>query len=294
MADTPNNPAARLLALVQAAQRLSHGQSVREVWSTVFEIDVHDTSTLLRRLASLRELPDEAAAAVRTLPGKDHEHALRWKGRIDSMVNALASNIDAQWHGAVTMLDDVTMYSLDGCARELSLSRPEPSLDPAEVVDLHRLVRELIEEVLNGALEPEMKSFLLEHLRAADEALQEYRLWGVQSVEKALAKMAGRAMSQQPVAKRAAETAEGKRFTAVLKRLAKGASEGVRTAAAVIDLYTFSVTGQLPLPIVQQLLAGPAAIEAECVEVLAESVGPGSAAGPSDVVDGDISGSDTH
>jgi hypothetical protein len=276
MADVPNNPAARLLAIVEDAQRRSVDLSNRQVWSEVFGIPPSDTATLLRRLATLSELPNEAAAVVATVPDEPEDERLRWKPHVEEMLHKVMSNIDAPWRGPSAALETVAMYSLRFWAKKLALVRPEPMLDDAEVKELHRLVRELIEQVLGSALEPDVKEFLLDQLRAADTALQEYRIRGAAGVVEAIHRMAGRAWAQEPLARKAGDTPEGRKVGEILMRLVKNVGEFVRTASSILTLYSAMANGHaLPTPPVPQLLNPPRVIEGACEVVAPE--GPGEA-----------------
>jgi hypothetical protein len=289
MADVANNPAGRLLDLLNQANGVRL-ESVRQVWCAVFGIDTNDTPSLLRRLATLRELPEQAAAAVRSLPNEDHEHLLTWRSRVEGVLHGATSHVDGNWRAAARALDEVAMYSLDSCARKLARVRPEAVLPEGTVAELHRSIRDLLAAILKADLEPQVRDFLLEQLRAADEALQEYRIRGVRGLREALDRMAGRAWSQHDVARRAAQTDEGKRVGTALIGFAKAVGEIIQTAAAAATLYTFFVGGQvLPAPAIHELLTSPPAIDGECVELPADPLAlepPAQATPPSDGADG--------
>jgi hypothetical protein len=264
MANIPNNPAARLLAIVNDAGGRPIEHSNRDVWSGVFGIPPQDTTTLFRRLATLTELPAEAAAAIAALPNEPEDERYLWKPPIEEMLQRVMASINGQWRDPASLLTPVPMSNLRYWAKKLEIVRPEPVLDEDEVREVHRLVRELIERVLNSPLEIEVKEFLLDQLRAADAALQEYRIRGVAGVVAVLKEMAGGLWTDPPVARKAAETEEGRSVMTVLGRFARMFADVARVVDVVARLYGHQL--ELPAPPIQHLLAAPGVVDVQCTE----------------------------
>lgn len=178
-----NNPAGRLHALLSEAGVLNYVEKdrVRTKWAKVLGVEKEDSPTLLLRLSEIMNLPAQVREAVEAVPDIDHEMYLKHLPNVESAFAKMS--LDVIWGSVAKELDKATMYSLEVCDDLLSRHHPEPMLPGDERERIHKEVRDLFEDVRTNEEDEDLREFLLRHLKAMDDALQEYKISGAPPVE---------------------------------------------------------------------------------------------------------------
>lgn len=193
-----NNPAGRLHALLSEAgtpPRENDRETARQKWAKTLAVEVKDSPTLLARLGEVMALPVEVRGAVKSLPEVDHDTYLGPLSNVEKSFGKL--NLDALWSQCAREIDGTTMYSLKVCDELLSRQRPERTLPEDEREQLHEEVRNLRKDVQAKEKDKDLREFLLHHLKAMDDALQEYKISGTPPVEEAAKAILGGALIQK-------------------------------------------------------------------------------------------------
>lgn len=192
-----NNPAGRLLALLEEAgtpPKDSDRTPVRDRWAKVLGVDRNDRTALLARFGEVMALPSEVRAAVEAVPDITPGVYLKNLSKVEQTFGQV--NLEAQWCQFARALDSNVMDGLEVCDELLGRRCPETTLPDDERERIHSQVRELFEEVRAEETDPNLREFLLRHLKAMDDALQEYKISGTPPVVQAAEAILGGTASQ--------------------------------------------------------------------------------------------------
>lgn len=182
-----NNPAGRLHALLTKARvppRDNDNAKARDRWAEVLEVDAQDLPTLLARLSAVIALLSQVRAAIGSVPDIDQDRFLRYLPQIERAFSRL--NLNNGWKSFASPIDKTAMYSLHLCDERLSALKPEISLPEDKLERLHQQVRDMFDDISANVSNPRLRSFLLEHLGAMDQALRKYRISGTPPLERAV------------------------------------------------------------------------------------------------------------
>lgn len=195
-----NNPASRLYELLKNARGMGQDKPIREVWATVAGISPSDYPRVLRFVADLIILSQEAKGAIENLENVDHDIYL---SPFKNVEQALARiNLDDRWESFSRYLDEPTMVSLSFCADTLSRSSSNGLIPNEELDSLLLDIEQVLEQIINLELPDELRMFLVEHLEQMRAAVLSYRIFGNEGLRRALESVLGATILNQEAIKR--------------------------------------------------------------------------------------------
>lgn len=184
--EQPNNAAGRLLAVLENAKRTRQRKgTVADGWANIFGIDVSNRTLLLKKLSLVMKLPSQIQGLVEDDDEVDTTLFLSWKPQVAEILGTL--NLSGDWRQLVGKIDAPTIQALKFCNDRLKRTNPEV-VPPEDSLDrlLHN-VQALIEEVRTaGDLDTRLQQYLLTHLMRLEQAIQDYRLQGMEPLQEAV------------------------------------------------------------------------------------------------------------
>jgi hypothetical protein len=192
MADYLDNPAGRLLWLIEQARKEDQTLAAINAWANVFGVDVGDRYALMCRCTDMVQLLQVTRAAVVELSDSDPDFHLRHLGVIETML-ANFQMLEGQQIGQfLNRLTPEALYGLEACASLLHRECPEPTLTQADFEELVAQVRDLIDNTLRSdELDAEIKQYIVDRLRSVEDALIHIRITGIQGINVAADGAAG-------------------------------------------------------------------------------------------------------
>ena len=175
------SPAGRLWRLLDEGIRTGRETDPGlSVWGQLLGVDPkEDRALLLRRYARVLDLPTEIREEVRKVPGIGHDVYLAQMPPIETI---LLSSISQQWKATKDRVSGVPLQTLQFCHDVLRHNRPQVSLSGADLGRLRELAHQLRVEVVGCNLPEEAARILLSHVKALEDALDEYQLGGVEGI----------------------------------------------------------------------------------------------------------------
>jgi hypothetical protein len=214
------NPAARLHYILQKASQ-GRAAAVRQVWAAAFGIKEDDYAGIFWRLTDLYRVVLEIQARVEALPADEVNHDLYLRPFPNVKKVLTYGNLDGAWDTIKSYLDGFTLGGLEFCADLLSRLSPEREIPANDLAELKREVGELLSDLIESTLPPELKEFIAAELRRVQLAIDTYEIRGASGLRDALAHSLG-AVVLGPVALRGPESAkEQKRFVKILETIDK-------------------------------------------------------------------------
>jgi hypothetical protein len=182
-----DNPAYRLLALLEKGKTLKDNRNCRECWEELLEVK-GDSALLMARLSKAMALPYEAVQEIqRAFPSHGNTWA-HWESQVSAAF--MVQNMHAEWKSFIHNIDAHTLTYLKLAAELLNSRSQARLLQAEEVASVRAKVSAVLDEVLTSDMQAALKAQIARCLRKILEALDEYRLTGgvavLQSAEVAL------------------------------------------------------------------------------------------------------------
>lgn len=216
-----DNPAGRLHKLLLDAgvpPKASDESKVRVRWAEVLGIEPEDHPTLLARLSKVLALPPQVRVAVEDVPEEEKDDFLAPLPYIETAFVTL--NLDQPWKNFGRPITPDVMTGLGFCDWLLRKHKTEPHLPDEERERIHKEVRDLFEDVRANEDDDDLRKFLLRHLKAMDDALQEYKISGAPPVEEAIHAAMGDGVIRRLRGETPPRNSRSDRFWRMISRLA--------------------------------------------------------------------------
>lgn len=218
-----DNPAARLLAILQEGRTIAHDSSCRRAWEKILNVQKGDAAMLARRLGKVMSLPQEIIElTIESYPGR----ASTW-GHWSSQVNSafFSQNLSSNWQSFIQYIDDHTVNYLQLSADLLESKSRLTKIDQDGLQSIRTTINELVEIVISSEVDNDLKKYVVHHLRAILAAVDEYQITGAIPVLDSIEATIGHAMISAPYYHFLLDTEIGRRVT-----------EGLTSAANLITV----------------------------------------------------------
>ena len=210
---TFDNPATRLLHILQAGQKMNANEPCRNVWHQLLATDGNE-AMLMSRLGKVMTLPGEIVQAyARHYPDRSGA----WNHWFKQVNTAFVSQqLAANWQTFIGHIDDHTITYLGMTADMLANRDFVAKIEAEQLEVLRKDVSELLQETLQSDFDPKTKDAIARHLQRLLIALDEYAVTGALPVLDAVEGSIGHTAFDQTYAAALKETSIGQRFVTVL------------------------------------------------------------------------------
>lgn len=225
-----DNPALRLLDILEQGRRHQATASCREVWKILLQAQNLSEHQLLSRLARVMELP-ERIVQVR----EDHFSSLRnksyyWRSQVESAFTS--QSLNGLWDTFRNHIDERTLSELSLLSDVFETRGTHVSITAAEIESLLERITELRGEIRSSELPFAMKTMLLRQLFQIQEALESYSISGIEPVMDAVQSTLGLAVID-PEYKREIKSDSGSQFGDRISSLLGDVANVVTVAGAL-------------------------------------------------------------
>jgi hypothetical protein len=188
-----DNPAGRLHDLLL---KLAQKRSVyfRDALCDIYQVERDNALEVSPVILRVVQLPDKAKEQVQSLDESlyDAELILKWYQPVRNLLSWSAfSTTSPDAEDLIKTLSADVMLSLEFCSDLLHRYRPEYVLQNEEMQRISDLISELGNEIADPAVDPELRAFLLDHLKEMESAIAAFPISGVGALTDALDKTVG-------------------------------------------------------------------------------------------------------
>jgi len=183
------NPAGRLHRLLTAARKIQPNTRTTDAWRQLLDSPGLDDTQLLSRFGLALRLPQEARDALDAVADLNRDLFLRWVARVD--VAFFHNRFDATINQFTEHLDDATLTTIEHGSDLLSKRFAQNPAIEQHLPSISRAVKELRQDVVESDLPADIIEFVLDHLRAIDEALETYTIRGAEGLRDAAHRAVG-------------------------------------------------------------------------------------------------------
>lgn len=212
-----DDPAQRLLALLQEARKFDDNPSAYEAWCRLFRIRPDDEAGFYHHLGRVYALPLLIRKKIEHIRDIRSEAYLYW---IPMLSEALRGcRLEGNWNDFLKRISDAVLAGLEICSDTLRRNCPERTLSNDQLEVLLRDVRGLVDEVVASDIAETLKQYMLKHLDMVERAIQDHRLHGTEPLENAVAAVVGSVFLREGIQQEIANTDVGNRFWTLMGRV---------------------------------------------------------------------------
>lgn len=179
-----DNPAARLLAILEEAKKISGSTNCRDAWYQLLNIENKEQAVLMGRMGKVMSLSTEIIEKLQSIDGIKVNRYLHWTKPLEKAF--MDNNLNGHWNSFTQSLDGHVINYLSMTSDLLSIRMPEPVLSKSSLDSILTNARSLIDEVRESELPPKIKDFMLKQLHRICFAVEEYSINGAESISKAV------------------------------------------------------------------------------------------------------------
>ncbi|WP_394238123.1 hypothetical protein [Pseudomonas anguilliseptica] len=186
-----DNPAYRLLTLLQEGKNIDASISCQEAWAHLLGVHVNSPE-LYARLGKVMELPAQAVSALRFSYPDESDTWSHWVSQVQRGFQKQALN--QPWSGFIGHIDSHTINFLKVHSRLLQVKSKLKPLDSDVLGDARAGLSEVLDLLLNAEeMDREVRSALSRNIRKLINAIEEYKLTGSVGIFDAIEILCGHA-----------------------------------------------------------------------------------------------------
>lgn len=212
-----NNPAQRLLTILDAARKYPDGKA-EDAWSVLLSVEQGDKPQLLRRLGLLLDLPYQIKEQIMNINDIQHDVYLKWMPAVQTSFSSI--NLGRNFNEFRNPLSDHTIYGLEVCSELLSRHSAEKILNPADLQKLGSEVTGLLDLLHDADLAPDLKLFIVTRLDEIHQAILDYEFAGPKPLRRVVESVVGSVLFEKEKYGRFARTEHHKAFWTIIGRAA--------------------------------------------------------------------------
>jgi hypothetical protein len=211
----PDNPAGRLLRIVNDLKQIEKNIIADAAWASVLGVDVSDTGSLLHGIGATLQLGQDTIEAIKKL---NVNHDL-YIGHVNQILRAFQKmHLGARIFDTMNNVKQEDIVGLSFCDERLSIEAPEKTLNENDLKKIHEDIMSLIDEVIEGDIDEYLRQYLLDKLDLLRQAVQLYNISGVKPIESAINDIFGSVVLNEKI-KESADKPVTKKFVLIVMGL---------------------------------------------------------------------------
>lgn len=172
-----DNPAARLLTILEAGKAQPGNSGCRQVWQGLLGVNKNNSSLLMSRLGKVMEMPEQIILTLREEFPNQKEMELHWSEQVNA--GFMVQNLNASWDTFINNIDQNAMVMLRMVSNLLQSKANTKTLSSEELHAMRETILALIHETLESTLiGADLKTYLVRSLQKIVQAITEYALTG--------------------------------------------------------------------------------------------------------------------
>ncbi len=212
-----DNPAARLLSILERGKTKTSTSKCRVVWEELLEV-TGDSPLLMARLGKVMELSRLTITSLQEeFPGQGNMWT-HWESQVNAAF--MVQNMHANWDSFINNIDDHTITYLRMASSLLQAKANTKLIADADLASVREALNEILVEVLVTDLPDEVKKYVVRNLRKILDSIDEYKLTGALPLLDAVETILGHAAVDKQYKTFLTDTCLGKRLLDTLASMA--------------------------------------------------------------------------
>jgi len=238
-----NNPAARLLNILEQGGKKPKDKNCRLVWCELLNIDPNDKVMLFGRLGKVIALSSDIVDELQKIDGVNVERYMHWAKPLENAF--FESTLSGQWHQFNKHVNEHVFNYLTMTSDFLSYRAPQPILPKTDLDKIVDGARKLLDEIKQSDLTTEIKEYMIKQLQKICIAADEYQITGSKYVVDVIDATFGHAILKNDLVKSAQNNTVAKKFwkfmanAAVITTIATGALQLAPAVSKILPEIDF-------------------------------------------------------
>lgn len=175
-----DNPAARLLSILERGNQLPETKSCRDAWCELLDVKKSEHAILMGRIGRVMALSTDIVERLENIGGIKVDRYMHW---VKPLENAfIKNNLNGPWKEFRGQINTHVINYLSMTSDLLSHKCPEPIISESNLDTILNTARGLIDDVRKSDLPADIKEFMIRHLYKICLAVEEYIIRGSESV----------------------------------------------------------------------------------------------------------------
>lgn len=212
-----DNPAARLLSILEAGKNLPGSGACRKTWHHLLQTD-GSHSLLMSRLGKLFELPRQIEQDLQDNFPDHVKHARHWSSQVETAF--MSQNLLGDWGSFIGHIDAHTISYLSLTAELLQTRANTKTIADDSIHEIRERLSAIYDEVLAAEIPDEVRVYLVRYIRSILNSIDEYFLTGALPVLAATGTLLGHTFLDERYRSVLANTALGTKLYECLTAMA--------------------------------------------------------------------------
>ena len=213
-----DNPAKRLLDILNEGKEKNQKSNCGAIWSNLLELDGDDgEEVLMSRLGKVMQLPELIVKELKKIEDTEENDYNHWVKQISIAFSQ--QNLSQNWETFIKFIDQHTITYLKMNKQLLSAQASYQEISADKLIEMREKISQLIQEVRESDLNPEIQSYLLSVLSEIHLAIIEYKITGYLPIVNGIDATVGHAVTNSYFREKVNESNVGKKVWATLQGL---------------------------------------------------------------------------
>jgi hypothetical protein len=179
-----DNPAARLLSILEEGLTKSPNGNCRSTWAGLLRVDPKNKALLMGKLGKVMALSTDIIECLNNIDNIKVERYLDWAEPLDTAFSK--NNLNENWKGFIVHINKRVINCLSMTSDFLSHKMPEPILSASNLDNILSNARKLIDEVKGSDLPEKVKEYMVKQLHKVCLSVEEYQITGAESISEVI------------------------------------------------------------------------------------------------------------
>jgi len=213
-----DNPAARLLKILEAGKKVTASANCRLTWHELLDVAHEEPALLMYRLGKVMELTDLIIREIRdNYPNQANSHTY-WSSKVNTAF--MQQNLNGQWKDFIAHIDEHTISFLNMSTDLLDNKSSTQLMNENDIKDIRTKIDALLLEAIDLDLDPEFKRYIVRYLKKIITAIDEYQISGAIPISEAIEGAFGHAFVDENYRSNMSETDFGSKVVSTLGAVA--------------------------------------------------------------------------
>ena len=213
-----DNPAGRLLHILQECQKIQSTVTGRDAWRKILNVNASNDALLVSRLGKVMELPHQVINDIQNnFPNQKNSHK-HWSEKVNTAFTQ--HDLNGQWGIFKQHIDEHTINYLTMSVDLLDTKENITILSNEKIVKMREQIDDILKEIIKMDIDINFKKYLTRYLRQILTSIDEYNISGIVPIMESIEATLGHAFLDEEYRTNLTNTDSGKKIIKALSSVA--------------------------------------------------------------------------
>lgn len=231
-----DNPAARLLKILEAGRRIGHSEGCKYAWCSLLNITGDNPPLLMSRLGKVMELPQQIRLELQEHYPQHLDIARHWLSQVNHAF--IKQELNQTWGTFISHIDVHSTNYLKMTVDLLEHRTNTQAVADDELVESKNKLQEVLDQIINSEIDNEVKKYLSRYIQKIIIAIDEYQITGALPILEGMEVTIGHAAAHQDYKSFLVDSELGKKLLDTLTSMANVVTVAVGIPQLSQTIYT--------------------------------------------------------